>query len=199
MNGSAQTLEAVAAVLGLLYVWLLARGDSRGWPVGCLTALLSGAVYWIGNIWGQVYLNAFFFALQVVGWWRWGRGKRSETDMRDSSRLLTGKERLLLLVAWLLASALLGALLTVQGSRWIWLDAFATVGSVLGQIMIVVGFAESWLVYLAADLVLVALSVAARMDFYAVMYLVYCGLAWQGWRGWTRDRQAESETTPPNL
>jgi nicotinamide riboside transporter PnuC len=65
------------------------------------------------------------------------------------------------------------------------LDAFATVGSLLGQALIVAGFAECWLAYLAADVALVVVSARADLRFYLVMYLVYCGLAWNGWREWT--------------
>lgn len=182
-----QAAEAVATVLGIFSVWLLSRGDGRGWPVGTLMVVFAGWVYWQQNIRGQAYLNIVFFVMQLIGWRRWASG--SEPDMRRSSRRLTARERGILVVGWLLATLTLSELLTLHGSRFSLSDAFAVVGSLLGQALIVAGFAECWLAYLAVDVVLVALSVRADLQFYTIMYLIYCGLAWQGWRQWTRDRR----------
>jgi nicotinamide mononucleotide transporter len=177
--------EIVATFLGILAIWLLARGDGRGWPVGVAGSVCAGWVYWRQNIRGQACLQVVFFVLQLLGWYRWARGE--ESDPRRSSRLLGWSQRAVLLAGWLLGTWALGLLLASQGSRFSLADAFAVVGSLLGQCLIVAGFAECWLAYLAADVVLVALSVRAEQYFYLAMYLVFCVLATQGWREWTRD------------
>lgn len=189
---SVLALEVVATVVGLVSVAMLARGDGRGWVVGSVWAVLSCALYLLTRIYGQAALQLYFLVAQFLGWRKWRRGE--EEDLRATARTLPGRGQVAVALGWLVSSALLASLLDLGQSRFPYLDAFATVGSLVGQALMVVGLAEAWLVYLLADIVLVALSLQAEMPFYAVMYLVYCGLAWQGWRGWTRDRSPERET-----
>ncbi len=187
-----QILELLATVIGLVSVALLARGDGRGWPVGAIWAALSIWLYLLSGIYGQAALSLYFLAAQFVGWRRWWKGE--ERDLREVSRTLSLQGRVRLGLGWLAGTALLALALDLGASRFPALDAFATVGSLIGQALMVVGVAEAWPVYLLADLVLVALSLRADMWFYAAMYVIYCGLAWQGWRGWTRDQSGERET-----
>lgn len=185
-------LELLATVVGLVSVALLARGDGRGWPVGAGWAALSTWLYLLSGIYGQAVLSLYFLAAQFVGWRRWVKGQ--ERDLREVSRRLSARGRLAIVLGWPALTTLLALALDLGDSRFPALDAFATVGSLLGQALMVAGIAEAWPVYLLADLVLVALSLRADMLFYALMYVVYCGLAWQGWWGWTRDQGGERET-----
>lgn len=189
------TAEMVATVLGILSVWLLSRGNGRGWPVGVLWAVVVGASYWMEGIKGQAALSVYFLVAQLIGWKRWASGQ--EQDMRRVARLMKSFERSLTILAWLVASAVLTVLLDTSHSRFPVLDGFATVGSLIGQALIVAGFAESWLVYLLADVALVALSLQASLWGYVLMNGVYCGLAWQGWREWTRDGREEKRIDAP--
>ena len=189
------TAEMVATVLGILSVWLLARGNGRGWPLGVLWAVVVGASYWMEGIRGQAALSVYFLVAQLIGWKRWASGQ--EEDMRRVARLMKTSERCLTALAWVIASGALTVLLDTSNSRFPALDAFATVGSLIGQALIVAGFAECWLVYLLADVALVALSVQASLWGYVLMNGVYCGLAWQGWREWTRDGREEKRIDAP--
>lgn len=187
--------EGVATVLGILSVWLLARGNGRGWPVGVAWAVVVGASFWMEGIRGQAALSAYFLVAQLVGWRRWSQGR--EIDLRRSARVMTWPGRALCLLVWGLASAGLAQLLTTSGSRFPGLDSFATVGSLIGQALIVAAFAESWIAYLLADVALVALSFQAGLWGYVLMNGVYCALAWQGWREWTRDVREKKRIDAP--
>jgi nicotinamide mononucleotide transporter len=158
--------------------------------------VISGYVYWLENVRGQAALNVYFFFAQLVGWRRWATGQ--EPDMRRTARRLSPKQSAVVLLAWLLTSTVVAVVLHRGGGAFAELDAFTTVGSLIGQALIVAGFAEAWLAYLAVDIVLIALSVKAELWFYLAMYCVYCVLAWQGWRGWTRDGDPEKRTVGPD-
>jgi nicotinamide mononucleotide transporter len=187
--------EILAAVLGVASVRLLSRGDGRGWPVGVAMVIVSGIVYWLENIKGQALLNVYFLVAQLIGWRRWARG--DEPDLRRSARRLSPLPAALLGLSWMAATAVTAGLLRLGESRHVELDAFASIGSLLAQALIVAGYAETWLVYLLVDMVLVVLSVKAELWFYVAMYLVYCVLAWQGWRAWTREVREEKRIDAP--
>lgn len=181
--------QLASVALSITSIAFLARGDGRGWPLGVVAAMFFGLVYWLENIQGQAALNVYFLLVQLVGWRRWATGR--EPDLRRRARRLGRREMALTVLLWLGATPLLAGLLGLGRSLHTGLDAFVTVGSLLGQLLMVAGFAESWLLYLVADVVLVALSAKAELWAYFAMYLVYCALAWQGWRQWTRDGRSE--------
>lgn len=186
--------EFLCVVLGLVSVAWLARGDGRGWPLGAVMVLLSGWVFWESRLWGQAALSLVFLVAQLAGWRRWVRGMR--VDLRQRSRRLTWAGVVAGVTLWLAGTWPLAHVLEAQNGRLVWWDALATSGSLLAQGLIVAGFAESWLIYLVVDLVLVALSWRAELPLMAVMYSVYCGLAWQGWREWTRDHPEGARSGP---
>lgn len=173
--------------MGLLYVFLLGRGDKRGWPIGVLAAFLAVFIYARQHIWGQVALNFGFLLLQFAGWWQWTSKENGEQKAKPCS--LKRSSLLLLLGLWMVLTLAVGACLTYYASSFIWLDSVATTGSLIGQVLLVFKFIESWPVYLASDLVLVLLNAKAGLMAYSFMYLVYCWLAWKGWREWAQDMQ----------
>jgi nicotinamide mononucleotide transporter len=177
--------QLASAILSIVSIALLARGNGRGWPLGVLSALLLGWIYASERIWGQTALSGYFLLAQLLGWWRWRRGR--QVDLRGEARRLGAGTSLVVVLLWFLGTPVLAWALDQGGGLHTRLDAFATVGSLLGQALMVAGFAESWLVYLGADVVLVALSCQAGLWAYALMYVIYCVLAWQGWRQWTRE------------
>lgn len=194
-EGFVAEAEFVSFVFGLLSVGQLARGDGRGWPTGVVMIVLSGWVYWKTLLYGSALLQLYYLPTQLIGWYRWA--KRGNADLRESKRMLNWSRRLTLFAGWLLASYGVSLFLAAQGGAHPKLDAFITVGSLLGQTLIVWGFVEAWPVYLVVDVVSVALYLWTGLDYYAVMFLVFCGLAAHGWWKWTRESSVERRIVPP--
>lgn len=189
-------LESGAALLGLFYVILLARGDGRGWSLGVAAACLAVCIYYQRGLWGQVALNFVFLGLQLWGWWAWIKAKGS--DLRKQCRRLKHREGFVVAVIWVLGTGLGKSLLTLWGGQMVLLDALTTSGSLLGQVLLVLGVVEAWLLYLVCDILLVILNLRVGLDFYALMYVAYCGFAWMGLRSWTRDlKTGERKALPP--
>lgn len=182
-------LEWSAAALGIVSVALLARGNGRGWSIGAVMVVLTGAVYWQRDLYGSAGLQVMFLFLQALGWWRWKRG--DSPDLRVTARRLTREEMAICLTALVVATLLLGHLLKLGGGEQPRLDGFVTAGSLLAQALMVMTVAEAWLLWTLVDLFYIALSLRTSMWAFAGLYLVFTGLAVQGWREWTRDRCLE--------
>lgn len=178
-------LEWVATFFGVLSVYLLTVGRGLGWPLGCVWIVLTGYVYWDGNILGSASLQLFFLLTQLLGWWRWQRG--NEPDLRVSSSFLSKHQRVFVLLTLLLCGLGVAVLLEHLGSRSVWMDSFATVGSVIAQALMVGGNRECWLVWLAVNLIYVALNFSQQIWGFFILYALFCGLSVHGWRQWTRD------------
>jgi nicotinamide mononucleotide transporter len=178
-------LEILATILGLLSVYLLSVGNGRGWFIGMLMIVVSGAVFLGRSFHGSAALQLFFLVTQFVGWRNWRNG--DQKDLRLSSRSLTKRQVAKLLGGGLVCWILLIPILQQTGGVSAWADGFATTGSILAQTLMVLRYRECWLVWLVVDVVYVGLMAQQTLYFFFLLYLVFCATAWNGWRQWTRD------------
>lgn len=178
--------EWTATFLGIVAVYLLAKGDGRGWGLGALMVVLLGFVYWARALYGSCALQGMFLVVQFLGWWRWAKGR--EKDLRLTSRRMKPLEKWLAVSGFALAWPVFYQLLQAGEGQFVLVDSLVTAGSLVAQLGMLLGLAESWLIWLVVDLIYVGLSIAGGMDTLALLYAVYMALALKGWREWTRDR-----------
>lgn len=180
--------EVVSTVLGLLAVALLTVGNGRGWFVGVVSILMTSVVYVAHSIYGSALLQVYFLLTQLWGWWSWRKGE--EQDLRLVSRTLSVRRRLLSVILVAMATVAAAHILQSVGGQSVWWDGFVTSGSVVAQTLMVLNYGECWLWWVVVDVVYVGLSWRSELWSYTLLYLVYCGLALNGWREWTRDGKA---------
>ncbi|WKU05273.1 nicotinamide riboside transporter PnuC [Micromonospora sp. HUAS LYJ1] len=191
--------EIVGNAFGLVSALLGLRRLVWAWPVGMIgngllfTVFLGGvfATPQAHDLYGQAGRQVFFFAVSVYGWWRWSRNRRQGGDAPAvSPRWATGRERLGLLLAAVLGTALGYPLLAALGSWGPLPDAWILTGSLLATYGMARGWVDFWLVWIAVDAVGVPLLL--RGGFYpsAAMYLVYGALCGWGFAAWWRTSRA---------
>ncbi len=193
-SGFVAEAELLSFALGLWSVALLARGDGRGWPIGVVMVVLTAWVCWKTSLLGQAALQLYYFPTQLFGWYRWTQ--QEGADLRASGRRLTKVWLATMLSSWLFLSLGASHVLAFSGGRFPEADAFVAIGSLLGQTLIVLSYVEAWPVYVLVDVVSVVLFLKTGLNFYALMYLIFCGLALQGWWKWTRESSREERTEP---
>lgn len=178
--------EALATLLGLVGVGLMVRQHVWAWPVGIVQVTLSAWVFWASRLYSDVVLQGIFLGLQVYGWWAWTRGRAAAGAALPVTRLggsacaaLTGVG-LLATVAWgegmrrLTDAALPHA------------DAFILVFSVLAQWLQARKRLESWLVWIAVNVVAVGVYAARGLFLFSGLYAAFLVLAVVGYRAWRR-------------
>ncbi|MFD6566030.1 nicotinamide riboside transporter PnuC [Micromonospora profundi] len=200
--------EIVGNGFGLLSALLGLRRVVWAWPVGMignallLTVFLGGvfATPQAHDLYGQAGRQVFFFAVSVYGWWRWRRNRR--TDVGQAAvvpRWATGRERLAMLLAAVVGTALAYPVLAALGSWGPLPDAWILTGSLLATYGMARGWVEFWLVWIAVDAVGVPLLL--RGGFYpsAAMYLVYGAFCAWGFVAWWRTSRVTRPRTvlPP--
>ena len=179
--------EIAGTFFGLASVYLLTIGNGRGWSLGMIWIVLTGLVFFSKGYYGSTCLQLFFLVTQVIGWRRWHQGEKE--DLRSSALKLEAAQMGGLCLALGLLTALGAKVLTQADGQAPWLDAFATAGSVVAQLLMVRGYLECWLVWLAVDVVYLYLTALVGLKAFLFLYLVFCGLALNGWWHWTRDVQ----------
>lgn len=178
--------EALATVLGLLGVGLMVRQHVWAWPVGIVQVTLSAWVFWQARLYSDVLLQGIFVALQAYGWWAWTRGRQAAAATLPVTRL-----GLRAGAGWA-GAGLLATLAWGEGMRRLTdaalphADAFILVFSVLAQWLQACKRLESWLGWIAVNVVAVGVYAARDLYLFAGLYAAFLALAVAGYRAWRR-------------
>ncbi|TDB76470.1 nicotinamide riboside transporter PnuC [Micromonospora sp. KC723] len=198
--------EIVGNVFGLVSALFGLRRLVWAWPVGMVGNALLFTVFLGGafatpqahDLYGQAGRQVFFFAVSLYGWWRWARNRRAGDGEQPAvtPRWATGRERLGLLLAAVLGTAVAYPVLAALGSWGPLPDAWILTGSLLATYGMARGWVDFWLVWIAVDAVGVPLLL--RGGFYpsAAMYLVYGALCVAGLVAWWRSSRASRVARP---
>ncbi|MEV6814882.1 nicotinamide riboside transporter PnuC [Micromonospora sp. NPDC051296] len=199
--------EIVGNVFGLASALFGLRRLVWAWPVGMVGNALLFTVFLGGafatpqahDLYGQAGRQVFFFAVSLYGWWRWARTRRLGTATGGAAvapRWATGRERLGLLAAAVVGTALAYPVLGALGSWGPLPDAWILTGSLLATYGMARGWVDFWLIWIAVDAVGVPLLL--RGGFYpsAAMYLVYGAFCVWGLASWWRTSRATRPAAP---
>ena len=182
----ASPFELFALVTGLGAVILLIRQNIWTWPVGLLYATVSVWVFYRDGLYGQLLLHVFFVGMNLYGWWYWTRGGQAEDETVPVIRL-HARGYLLALGCGAIGTLALGDLINAVGdSAFAWPDAAVTSGSFVAMYLQARKYLESWVFWFVLDIGSIALYLAAGLSFYALLYLVYLGLAVAGYIEWRK-------------
>ena len=187
-------LEIIGLVSGLLCVWLLIKENVLTFPIGLLYAVVTVVVVARANLFADVLLNLYYVLMNAYGWYFWRYGGQ---ERRHSDSLAVG----LVPVTqwpWLFTAVAAGTLLMglyfdhATNADLPYPDSFTTVASFVAMWMSARKYLESWLLWFIIDVVQVVLYVVKGIEAYALLYLVYLGMAISGWLAWRRHLQPTS-------
>jgi nicotinamide mononucleotide transporter len=178
--------EVVAFVLAVWMVVCNWRVNPLAWPLAIASSLLYALLFADARLYGMAGLQFFFVAVALWGWWQWLRG-RGDDGAPLRVRRLTARGRVVAAGATLAMWPLLALFLQhATDSRAPWLDALPTVGSVTGQVLLGRKLVENWPVWIAVNLVSVALFVQQALWLTVILYALFAAMAVVGWRAWAR-------------
>ena len=177
-------LEIIAFVLSLAMVAANMRVNPIGWPLAIAASLLYGLLFAQSKLYGEAVLQVFFVVISFWGWWQWQRG-RGRDGRPLQVQQLSHRGAAIALAATLAAWPLAGLLLArTTDSDVPYLDAFATVASVTGQILLGRKWIENWLVWFAVNVFSVGLFAFKGLWLTLVLYAIFAVLSLAGWRAW---------------
>lgn len=178
------TLEVIAAVFGVLAVFLSTRQNIWSWPTAIVNVALYSVVFYHGRLYGQMGLQVIYLLLSVYGWYQWLHGGEQRTPLRVSraSPRLLATLLLLNVAAWLA----LAAVLRQTDAALPWLDALLTTTSLAAQWMMTRKIIENWMLWIAVDVVYVPMFWSQRLYATSFLYAAFLVLAVMGLVQWHR-------------
>lgn len=180
-------IEFASVILAFIAIGLGIRGTRWTWPFYFLSSLLYGWLFVQFNLFASAAMQLIFMAAAVWGWFSWGReGVRAPSRLSPAMRVrgMAG-----VLVLWVLLAPLLKSI----GGAATWGDAFMLVGSVAGQLLMVLQKVETWPAWIVVNTVGTVLYASQGLYFTSLFYAVLILMAVTGWRAWSSRAEAEAE------
>ncbi|MCK6519394.1 nicotinamide riboside transporter PnuC [Myxococcota bacterium] len=179
-------MELAATALGLASVWLTARQSLWCWPAGLGMVALYLVIFWEAKLYADMALQGVYIVLQVYGWALWARGGEAGGRLPvrggNAAELWGG-----LALATAVSLAAGASLARLTDGSLPWLDATTASFSLLAQAWMSRKIWQSWLVWIAVDLLSVPMYAAKGLWLTCALYTVFLGLAVMGLRAWQKE------------
>lgn len=179
-------LELAANAVNLVSIALATRNSVHTWWTGILGCGLFARLFFTGQLYADVTLQAFFVATSVLGWWHWlhARGIRIERPVTRTT------------AAELALTVPIGALAAV-GYGWLlhrftdayapFIDSAVLALSVVGQLLLMRRKLETWVFWFAANTLAVPLFASRELWLTAFFYTLFWLNAPLGLLRWRRE------------
>lgn len=170
-------LEAVAALVSFIGVWLGTTGRRITWPWWAASSALYMIFFYQAGLLASAAAQIVFIIAAILGWRDW-----APTGAKPGP--LSNRNRALWAILTLVSVALLTPLLTYLGAAATWQDAILFVGSLIAQILMVYEKIESWVLWLVVDAAATYLYASLGYWFTALLYFAFTLIALIGWKRW---------------
>lgn len=157
-----QWVGFVSALSGITCVVLAAKGKLSTYYFGLINAVTYALVAYGYQLYGEAMLNAFFYLpTQFIGFALWFRARKRAEEKVNGEDIFA---RRLTLKQWLIGSPLVVAatvgyifFLANLNAAQIHLDGVAVVLSITAQILMLLRFAEQWILWIVVNSVTIVL------------------------------------------
>ncbi len=186
------SIEIVAAVFGVISVFLSVRQNIWSWPTAIVNVGLYIIVFYESKLYADTGLQVIYVVLNAYGWYHWLYGGKNRTELpvsRTSARLW-----LLLAALGATGTALIGTLLSQKTDAALpYIDAATTSTSLVAQWMMTRKLLENWVIWVAVDVVYIGMYVYKSLYVTAVLYLIFLILSAMGYVQWRKSLREREE------
>jgi nicotinamide mononucleotide transporter len=185
-------IEWIAAICGLMCVWLTVRQNVLCWPIGLIQVVLYIGVFYAARLYSDLILHVIYVGMQIYGWYHWLYGGQKRTELKVS--VLPGKVRSVWILTGIAATTVWGYLMaTYTDAAAPYADAFIAVMSLIAQWLMARKKLESWHFWIVVDLVAIVVYLYKELFVTTGLYSVFLLLAITGYSQWKRTIYACTE------
>jgi nicotinamide mononucleotide transporter len=179
------SIEVVAVVLALAYVWLAAKQHIACWLCAFLSTAIYSYIFWEVTLPFQAALNLYYMAVAFYGWRQW-----QHKDALHLPVLNWSLNKHILCISSLAVVTLLLVLLTEHwfDNSYVYLDAGVTVFSVFATLLVANKVRENWLYWIVIDVLAAYLYYANGLLLTATLFAVYAVFAIYGYQQWGKQK-----------
>ncbi|WP_205849223.1 nicotinamide riboside transporter PnuC [Natronospirillum operosum] len=188
-------IEFFGTVLYLASVYLVAKRHVLTWPVGIVSVLLFMVLFYQIRLYSAAAEQMVYLAACTYGWWYW-----AQSGIQAGRVEGVGFSPVPTLLKWLgvivVLSAALGLVMTrvhewaptlfPEAAAFPLIDAATTVTSLVAMWLMARKRTESWVLWIAVDVVSIWLYFVKGVAFVSLLYVVLLGLATLGLLAWLK-------------
>ena len=186
--------EIIAAVIGLIYLFLEYKANVWLWPVGILMSLLYVIIFYHGKFYADAAIYLYYIGANAYGLWKWTQTRRGDlaADVAQSKELpITHAPKRQILSLILASFALWGVLYwvlkTYTDSPVPLGDAFTTALSIVAMWMLAQKYLEQWLLWVVVNVVSTILYFWKGLYPTGTLFIVYVVVAVMGYFRWKKE------------
>jgi len=178
-------IEIIAAIFGLISVWLTVKENIWCWPTGLVMVFLYIFVFYEARLYSDVILQIIYIFLQIYGWYAWLNGNKNHVPLTVTRISQQGT------MIWS-GVALIGifGLGYVMGSYTAaalpYPDAGITILSLIAQWLMAKKILECWLIWITVDVIAIIVYGIKHLYPTTGLYIVFLILAVLGYREWKK-------------
>lgn len=179
-------LSLVSGCLGVFSVCLASQGNILTFLFGFAQVGTYTYLCVTQRFYGEIAINIYYFLTMIYGVYIW-RKRQDINGGKVITRRLQWWMAMIFLITTILVSWLVGrGLEAYTDDTQPYLDAFTTVPALVAQILMILAFWEHWFIWLAVDILSVALWMRA-MDYCMVaQYAFWCANCIYGIFNWRK-------------
>ncbi|AFD08519.1 nicotinamide riboside transporter PnuC [Solitalea canadensis] len=175
------TIEIVASLFSILYLWYLMKEKVIAWPFGILASLLSIYLFMTSRLYSESILNSYYVLMGFYGWWQWNRPK---TDPLPVS-VWNLKTHIISIGTGLLLSAFLGYFFHTQtNADYPYVDATITIFSFIATYKESRKILSAWPYWIIINTSAIMLYIIKGLYIYAALMALYDVMSVFGYRFW---------------
>lgn len=176
--------ELAGFVTGVVGVYLVAVEHIINWPVGLANVAIYGWVFFRSQLYADMTLQFFFFALGVQGWLSWARGGLDKTPLNISR--IKPAHFMMILGAQIAGTAIYYPIIKHFNGAAPFIDSSLTVASIIAQVLLNFKKLENWIIWIVVDVIYIPLYISRGLQATAVLYALLLTLAISGLIGWSK-------------
>ena len=180
---SLSPVEVLGFVTGAYCVGLAVIENIWNWPIGIANAGFFLILFGQSHLFADAGLQVVYIILGVVGWYLWLHGGKDKSELKVARVSL--REAVILTILGVIATAGVTKFLTSINDVAPFWDGITTVSSLVAQYMLTKKQLENWYVWIATDVIYIALYAFKHLALTAVLYVIFltmCIIAVRGWR-----------------
>lgn len=185
-------IALISAVCGISYTILAGKGKISCYFIGMLGTFCYSYLSFINGFFGNLALYMlYYFPMEIVGIFKWKKHFKKEVREVVKTKL-TNKERILYSIFSVVLSLIVSLVLKFMGDSKPFMDGFATVFSVVGQLLTVKRCIEQWYVWFFVNTISLIMWIFAYINgsncFATIlMWAVYVVLSVYFLRAWKKE------------
>jgi nicotinamide mononucleotide transporter len=179
--------EWVAVGLALAYLLLAVRQSLWCWACAAASSAIYLVLFARGGLVMQAALQVFYIAMAAYGWWAWRGASLESRSPLPVSRWSMSRHAAAAGCALAATLASGGLLAGARGGLVPYVDAFVAWFSVLATWMVARKVLENWFYWIVVDAVAAGLYWSQGFHATAGLFVLYVGIAVQGYRAWRID------------